>query len=127
VGSGDAGTTSTKYYLVSTVDGTTKDLQGNQVVPPLDHGQTFSTQETLTVRQQTPNGQYKVQACADGGNDVVESIETDNPKPHLRGIVKVVGRLADGTAVPMASAIASAGLAALLCFTFARTRSGAAG
>jgi DHA1 family bicyclomycin/chloramphenicol resistance-like MFS transporter len=30
-----------------------------------------------------------------------------------------VGRLADGTAAPMASAIASAGLAAVLCFTFA--------
>jgi DHA1 family bicyclomycin/chloramphenicol resistance-like MFS transporter len=65
------------------------------------------------------------------------------PFPHMAGLAAAVlgvaqmtgsavygiavGRLADGTAVPMASAIASAGLAALLCFTFARTRSGAAG
>jgi len=55
---------SSKYYLVSIVDGTKKALQGTQVVPPLDNGQTFSTQETLTVRDQTPTGQYKAQACA---------------------------------------------------------------
>jgi subtilase family serine protease len=90
VGAGDAGTTSTKYYLVSTVNGTTKDLQGTQVVPPLDNGQTFSTQETLTVREQTPTGQYKVQACADGSNDVLESIESDNCLTST-AIVKVVG------------------------------------
>mgnify|MGYP003694308981 CR=1 FL=1 len=46
---------------------------------PLNGGQTFSTQETLTVRERDPaTGQYKVQACADGGDDAVESIEDDN-------------------------------------------------
>ena len=68
----------TKYYLVSTVDGAKKDLQGTQVVPALNGGQTFSTQQTLTVREETLRGQYKVQACADGGNDAVESLEDDN-------------------------------------------------
>ena len=90
VGSGDAGTSNTKYYLVSIVDGTKKALQGTQVVPPLDDGQTFSTQETLTVRDQTPTGQYKAQACADDGNDVLESLENDNCLTST-AIVKVVG------------------------------------
>jgi DHA1 family bicyclomycin/chloramphenicol resistance-like MFS transporter len=65
------------------------------------------------------------------------------PFPHMAGLAAAVlgvaqmtgsavygiavGRLADGTALPMASAIASAGLAALLCFTFARTRSSPTG
>ena len=90
VGSAGADTTDTKYYLVSTVDGTKKDLQGTQVVPALNGGQTFSTQQTLTVREETLRGQYKVQACADGGNDAVESIEDDNCLTS-GAIVKVVG------------------------------------
>jgi subtilase family serine protease len=90
VGLGAAATTSTKYYLVSTLDGTKKDLQGTQVVPPLNGGQTFSTQQTLTVREETLRGQYKVQACADGGHDAVESIEDDNCLTS-GAIVKVVG------------------------------------
>ena len=90
VGSAGAGTTDTKYYLVSIVDGTKKDLQGTQVVPALNGGQTFSTQQTLTVREETLRGQYKVQACADGGNDAVESLEDDNCLTS-GGIVKVVG------------------------------------
>jgi subtilase family serine protease len=90
VGSGDAGTSNTKYYLVSIVDGTKKALQGTQVVPPLENGQTFSTQETLTVLDQTPTGQYKAQACADDGDDVLESLENDNCLTST-AIVKVVG------------------------------------
>lgn len=78
VGSVSAGTTNTKYYLVLVADGTRKDLQGTQVVPILNAGQTFSEQETLTVREDTVPGQYKVQACADGGKDVAESNEDDN-------------------------------------------------
>jgi hypothetical protein len=72
------------------VDGTKKDLQGTQVVPPLNGGQTFSTQQMLTVREVTLRGQYKVQACADGGHDAVESIEDDNCLTS-QAIVKVVG------------------------------------
>jgi hypothetical protein len=90
VGLGPAATTSTKYYLVSTLDGAKKDLQGTQVVPLLNGGQTFSTQQMLTVREDTLRGQYKVQACADGGHDAVESIEDDNCLTS-QAIVKVVG------------------------------------
>ena len=45
---------------------------------------------TLEVRAETLPGQYKVQACADGGKDVTESNEDDNCLTSS-GIVKVVG------------------------------------
>jgi subtilase family serine protease len=90
VGTVSAGTTNTKYYLVSTVDGSRKDLQGTQIVPILNAGQTFSEQETLTVRPETLPGQYKVQACADGGKDVAESNEDDNCTTTT-AVTKVVG------------------------------------
>ena len=91
VGSVVAAASSTKYYLVSTVDGTKQDLKGNQAVPALNAGQTFSTLVTLEVRaEETLPGLYKVQACADGGKDVTESSEDDNCLTSS-GIVKVVG------------------------------------
>jgi uncharacterized membrane protein len=89
-GSVVAAATSTKYYLVSTVDGTKQDLKGNQAVPALNAGQTFSLQVPLEVRVETLPGQYKVQACADGGKDVTEANEDDNCLTSS-GIVKVVG------------------------------------
>ena len=89
-GSVVAAATGTKYYLVSTVDGTKQDLKGNQAVPALNAGQTFSLQVSLEVRDETLPGQYKVQACADGGKDVAESNEDDNCLTSS-GIVKVVG------------------------------------
>jgi subtilase family serine protease len=91
LGSVVAGASSTKYYLVSTVDGTKQDLKGTQAVPALNAGQTFSLLVTLEVRAlETLPGQYKVQACADGGKDVTESNEDDNCLTSS-GIVKVVG------------------------------------
>ena len=66
------------------------DLQDTQAVPLLNARQTFSTQQTLTIREGTATGLYKVQACADGGKDVVESNEDDNCLTSS-GIVKVVG------------------------------------
>jgi subtilase family serine protease len=89
-GSVVAAATGTKYYLVSIVDGTKQDLKGNQAVPALNAGQTFSLQVSLEVRTETLPGQYRVQACADGGKDVVESNEDDNCLTSS-GIVKVVG------------------------------------
>ena len=89
-GSVVAAATGTKYYLVSIVDGTKQDMKGNQAVPALNAGQTFSLQVSLEVRAETLPGQYKVQACADGGKDVVESNEDDNCLTSS-GIVKVVG------------------------------------
>ena len=46
---------------------------------------------SLEVRTETLPGQYKVQACADGGKDVAESNEDDNCLTSS-GIVKVVVR-----------------------------------
>ena len=90
-GSVVAAASSTKYYLVSSPDGLTKkDLKGNQAVPALNAGQTFSLLVTLEVRSETLPGQYKVQACADGGKDVTESNEDDNCLTSS-GVVKVVG------------------------------------
>jgi len=90
VGGAGAAGSGTKYYLVSTADGAKTDLQGTQAVPPLNAGQTFSTQQTLTVREGTAFGLYKVQACADGGKDVLESLEDDNCLTSS-AVVKVVG------------------------------------
>ena len=89
-GSVVAAASSTKYYLVSILDGTKQDLKGNQAVPALNAGQTFSLLVTLEVRDESLPGQYKVQACADGGKDVTESNEDDNCLTSS-GIVKVVG------------------------------------
>jgi subtilase family serine protease len=72
------------------LDGTKQDLKGNQAVPALNAGQTFSLLVTLEVRDESLPGQYKVQACADGGKDVTESNEDDNCLTSS-GFVKVVG------------------------------------
>ena len=53
-GSVVAAATGTKYYLVSIVDGTKQDLKGNQAVPALNAGQTFSLQVSLEVRDRDP-------------------------------------------------------------------------
>jgi subtilase family serine protease len=89
-GSVAAAASSTKYYLVSTVDATRQDLKGTQAVPALNAGQTFSLQVPLEIRIETLPGSYKVQACADGPKDVPESNEDDNCLTSS-GIVKVVG------------------------------------
>ncbi len=79
VGTINAGPSNTKYYLVSTSDGTTrKDLKGGTSVPQLNKGQAFSIQETLTVRGETVPGTYRAQACADSDKVVVETSEDDN-------------------------------------------------
>jgi subtilase family serine protease len=68
----------TKYSLVSTSTTAQTDLDGAQAVPALTPGQTFTDEETLTVRGNTPVGEYRVQACADGGKAVSEDDEADN-------------------------------------------------
>jgi len=90
-GSVVAAASGTKYYIVSSPDGLTKqDLKGNQAVPALNAGQTFSLLVSLEVRDETLPGLYKLQACADGGKDVTESNEDDNCLMSS-GVVKVVG------------------------------------
>ena len=78
IGPVSADPTITKYSLVSTIDGTKQDLKGSQNVPLLKPGQTFSAQEIVTIRPETPLGQYKLQACADKDKASPEVDEQNN-------------------------------------------------
>jgi subtilase family serine protease len=71
-------TATTKYSLVSTSAAAPTDLDGAQSVPGLTAGQTFTEEETVTIRGNTPLGEYRVQACADAGTAVSEDDEADN-------------------------------------------------
>jgi subtilase family serine protease len=71
-------TATTKYSLVSTSSVTQVDLDGAQSVPGLTPGQTFTDEETVTIRGNTPSGEYRVLACADAGKAVSEDDEADN-------------------------------------------------
>jgi subtilase family serine protease len=68
----------TKYSLVSTSSVAQADLDGAQAVPGLNAGKPFTEEETVTVRGDTPLGEYRLQACADSGKAVAEDDETDN-------------------------------------------------
>ena len=91
-----AGASTTKYYLVSTTDGTLTDLKGPATTPnvaALNPGQTINDVETLTIRATSPptaTGTYRLRACADGKKDVVESNEDDNCLTSS-GTIKVTG------------------------------------
>ena len=82
VGQALAGPSTTKYYLVSSIDGTRTDLKGPATTPnviALNAGQVINDVQNLTIRAaDTAPGTYRVQACADGKHDVVESNEDDN-------------------------------------------------
>jgi subtilase family serine protease len=86
-----AGASSTKLYLVSSSDGSRKDLKGTQTVPALNPNQSYTEQVTLTVRIETVPGTYRVQACADGGRAVAEGNEDDNCKTSS-GTIRVTGQ-----------------------------------
>ena len=68
----------TKYSLLSTSNAAPADLDGTQSVPGLTPGQTFTDEETVTIRGNTPVGEYRLQACADAGKAVSEDDEADN-------------------------------------------------
>jgi hypothetical protein len=70
---------SVKYNLVSTADGKRTDLKGSgSVNVTLDPNQTFSQDQTVKVRGETPPGTFRVEACADSGKIVSETNEDDN-------------------------------------------------
>jgi len=73
-----SGPSSVKYYLVSSVDGSRTDLKGTQSVPALAPTQAFTDETTLTVREETVPGPYRLQACADSAKAVTEKDEDDN-------------------------------------------------
>src|SRR5262249_61302881 len=96
-GTGDVGASTTKFYLVSVANGSRKNLNGVQTVPPLPAGQSAAPPATVVLFSDTALGTYRLQACADGGGDLSESDETDNcttsagtppaaARPHPPGI-----------------------------------------
>lgn len=81
------------FLLVSSTDGTRTDLKGPATtpnVPALNPGQIINDVQTLTIRTETITGTYRVQACADGKKEVVESNEDDNCLTSS-GTIKVTG------------------------------------
>ena len=77
-GEGSAAGSTTKYMLVHTVTGATKNLNGTQLYPVLNSGSSSSIQKVVTIFLDTPVGTYNVQACADSGEIVSEVSETNN-------------------------------------------------
>ena len=78
LGEGSAAASTTKYILVHTVTGATKNLNGTQAYPILTTGSSTSIQKVVTIFLDTPVGTYNVQACADSADVVSEGSETNN-------------------------------------------------
>jgi subtilase family serine protease len=72
-----AGTSTTKYYLLSAAS-TLAELTGTQSVPSLTAGAIFTEEETVSVPAGTVLGLYHLQACADAAAAVAEDNEADN-------------------------------------------------
>jgi subtilase family serine protease len=79
IGAVRADESSVKYYVVSAANGARTDLIGNESVPELLKDGVYTTPGRLvTVRPETPPGQYNLQACADAGKIIFERSEDDN-------------------------------------------------
>jgi uncharacterized membrane protein len=74
----DAPPTITKYWLVSTANGSRHDLSGTQQVPLIEPGDSVTTQANARIRPETPPGQYKLQACANTGSAAVPEGDEEN-------------------------------------------------
>ena len=73
--------TVTKYYLISTVDGTKHDLKlpsPNVPTPLLKSGQTYTEQQLVVIRPETDPGTYRLQACANPDGVEAELDENNN-------------------------------------------------
>ena len=79
-GTGNAGSSTTRYYLSTTVSSTPAGvlLSGSRVVPALAAGSSSTGTATVTVSPYVPAGSYYVLACADANNYVAESNENNN-------------------------------------------------
>lgn len=79
-GTGNAGSSTTRYYLSTTVSSTPTGvlLSGSRAVPALAAGGSSSGTATVTVSPYVPAGSYYVLACADANNYVVESNKSNN-------------------------------------------------
>ena len=78
-GLGDAGPSTTKFYLVLTPGAAQKkDLGGTQAVPAAIHGAKNPAQVALEVENDTTPATYYVLACADSAKAVTENDEGNN-------------------------------------------------
>jgi subtilisin family serine protease len=79
-GTGNAGSSTTRYYLSTTVSSTPAGvlLSGSRAVPALAAGGSSNGTATVTVSPYVPAGSYYVLACADANNYVVESNKNNN-------------------------------------------------
>jgi subtilase family serine protease len=77
-GQGDADSSTTKFLLVDTTSGATKNLKGTQVVGVVPTGQSVSVDTTVNVYSDTLLGTYTVQACADYLDAVPEESDANN-------------------------------------------------
>jgi len=82
VGAMASGASATRYYLSLDAVKSTSDtlLIGNRSVPGLAAGATHTGTVTLTIPTATLPNTYFLLACADGGNNVMETDETNNCK-----------------------------------------------
>ncbi len=88
-GAGDAGPTTMRYWLVPVDGGPLKNLTGTKPVPAVLAGATSEPiRKQVTLFSDTPPGTYKVQACADAGEVLVE-ITTENNCKVSNGTVIV--------------------------------------
>jgi hypothetical protein len=92
IGVGDATVAShTKYVLVTTATPPVfvNDLSGPtaNTIPALLAGDPFTDKETVTIRTNTPVGEYKVQICLDSNKVVGETDEDDNCRTSSGKIV----------------------------------------
>jgi subtilase family serine protease len=79
-GTGAAGASSTRFYLATnaTPQSAVTRLWGTLEIPALDPGGQHPAERTLTVPPTTPHGRYRVLACADDLDTVLEPDETNN-------------------------------------------------
>ncbi|MBI4685215.1 MAG: hypothetical protein HY755_08445 [Nitrospirae bacterium] len=80
-GAGDAGASTTKFYLSkdTVVDGSDSYL-GSRAVPALAAGASDSASTTVTIPTGTAKGNYYIVAVADADNAVAEVLETNNTR-----------------------------------------------
>lgn len=81
VGTGDAGETTLRYWLVPVAGGALKNLQGGKVVPAVPAGTTSDVlRRQVTVFSDTVPGSYRIHACVDPLETVTEESDGNNCK-----------------------------------------------
>ncbi len=77
-GEATAKSSTMKFILINTANGAQKNLNGTQSIPQLNANASTTVNKTVTVYSDTASGTYTVQACADSGKVVAETVEGNN-------------------------------------------------